>query len=189
MPESGAAIAYPCDRYGPFHIDCYKKVNREHASNRRERLIEIGNEVGRVLEANRQAHQAVVDAERGALLRLEAVMGGGGGVRDQALAVSEVVRDQDEPERILETERALLATRHRERHHRAAAAHLPRRERVLRMAFEAGIEHARHLAVALEMLRDLERRSRLPLDPEIERLDALEQQPGVERAQGRAGVP
>src|SRR5262249_17177535 len=60
---------------------------RDDASNRRERLIEIGDEIIRVLEPDRQPHQAVIDAERGAFLRLEAMVGRGGGVSDQALAV------------------------------------------------------------------------------------------------------
>src|SRR5690349_11508929 len=131
MPASDAAMAAL-----PMIYDDVSYRLLQKASNRRERLVEIGDEVGWILEPDRQPHQAVVDAQGAPFRRFEAVMGRGGGVRNQALAIGEIVRDEDEPERILEAERTLLAAPDRERHHRAAAAHLPRGERPLRMTFE-----------------------------------------------------
>src|SRR5258708_29216840 len=107
-------------------------------------------------------------------------MRGGGGVRDQTLAVAEIVRDLDQPERVLEAESAHLAALDRERHERARPAHLLPRQLVLRMAFQTGIEHALDRRVALEILGDFGRGAALPIDAEIERLDAFEQEPRLE---------
>src|SRR5690349_24459978 len=105
---------------------------------------------------------------------------GGGGMRDQAFAVTQIVGDLDQLERVLEAERARLAALHRDRHQRAWSAHLLPRKLVLRMTFQARIEDARHLVVALEEVRNLDGRAALPIDTQIERLKAFEQKPGIE---------
>src|ERR1700686_3431489 len=74
----------------------------DRGSRRLERLIEIGDEVGRILEPYRKAHQPVADAEYLPVFRLQPMVRGGGGVRDQALAVAEIVGDLDQPDRVLE---------------------------------------------------------------------------------------
>src|ERR1700732_2254305 len=62
-------------------------------SHRLERLVEIGDWVGRILDPDRKAHQPVADAEYLPVFRLQPMVRGGGGVRDQALGVGEVVGD------------------------------------------------------------------------------------------------
>ena len=66
-------------------------------------------------------------------------------MRDQALGVAEIIADADEPERVLETERRLLAALDLEGDQRRAAAHLLLHDRRLRMIGPAGIDQARNL--------------------------------------------
>src|SRR6185437_9647931 len=158
------------------------------ALRRLQRLIEIRDEVGGFLEADGQPHQPIIDAKRLPLFRPQPMMRGGGGMRDKALAVAQVVRDLDQLERVLEAEGTGLAAGHRNGHQRARPAHLPPSELVLRMALQARIEHAHDLAVTLDESGDFGRRAALPVDPQIKGLDALEQKPGIERAERRPGM-
>ena len=72
---------------------------------------------------------------------------------------------------------------------RTALLHLAAGELVLRMARQAGVENAGYLRMTFEKAGDRRRCAALPIDPQLEGLEALEQQPGVERGQGRPGVP
>ena len=71
---------------------------------------------------------------------------------------------------------------------RAAAAHLAARELRLRMIGAAGIEHADDVRAAGEEIGDPLGRAHLRLDPDRQRLQRLQQRPGVERREARAGL-
>src|SRR5688572_31962400 len=58
-----------------------------------QRLYQVGDDVLGVLEADRDAHGAVADAELGALLGADAHVRRGRGMGHQALRVAEVVGD------------------------------------------------------------------------------------------------
>src|SRR3546814_3143393 len=73
-----------------------------------------------------------------------------------------------------------------EREDGAGRIHLLHRQRVLRVARQSGVEHARH--AAFEEASDLDRRLALSMRAQIERFHALQHHPGVERAQRRPGV-
>src|SRR5260370_26817508 len=74
-----------------------------------ERLHEVGDDVVDVLEADRDAHGAVVDPKLGALLGADAHVRRRGGMRDQALGIAEVVGDVDELQPVQPLARCPLA--------------------------------------------------------------------------------
>src|SRR5918996_3943435 len=71
-------------------------------------LVEILDQVGRVLEPNREAQEVRVDAEVEALGLGEALVGRGGRMRDQRLGVPQVVRDADQAQAVQHLEGARL---------------------------------------------------------------------------------
>src|SRR5580692_8624224 len=115
------------------------------ASHRRQRRHDVLDQVVGVLEAGGEAQEPVADAELVALRRREALVRGGGRVRDQALGVAEIVADAYQLERVLEAEGAGLAALDLERHQGRAAPHLLERHRGLRMVGAARIDQARNL--------------------------------------------
>src|SRR5215471_21350504 len=102
-------------------------------SHRREACHEVLDDVVGMLEAGREAQESVADAELGARLRGQALMRGGGGMRDQALGVAQIVADAHELERVLEAERRRFAALDLEGDQRRARTHLAQRDRGLRM--------------------------------------------------------
>src|SRR5437868_15013412 len=107
----------------------------------------------------------------------------------QALGISQIVGNVDEAQRIEKTEAGLFVAGHIKADEAAALSHLLTRELVLRVARQAGVEHARDLWMALQITGDRLSGPALAIDPQVEGFEALEQQPGVERAQRRSGVP
>src|ERR1700730_11113030 len=87
---------------------------------------------------------------------------------NQALGISEVVRNVDEAQRIEKTEARLLVAGHVKANKAAALFHLPARELILRVARQAGVKHARDLWVALQITGDRSGRAALPLDPQLQ---------------------
>ena len=61
-----------------------------------------------MFEADGNAHQAVADAELGALRRREPLVRGRRRMGDEALGVAEIVADADELERVLKRNAAFL---------------------------------------------------------------------------------
>src|SRR5258708_21711657 len=107
---------------------------------------------------------------------------------DQALGVAEIVRDVDDLERVEKAEGGVLAAGDAEGDEGTAALHLARGERGLRMAGKARIGDRRDLGMRLEESGELGGIARLLRHPEIECLQPLQEQPGIERAERRAGV-
>src|SRR5262245_59500479 len=71
--------------------------------------VNISGKIAPGLQANRQAQHAVGDAKLRARLGLQALVGGGGGMRDKALGVAQIVGDPDKPQGVEETEGSRLA--------------------------------------------------------------------------------
>src|ERR1700756_4179577 len=97
---------------------------RGRSSHLLQRLIEILDQIVGMLEPGGEADEAVADAEFGARLRLQPLMGGGRRMGDEALGIAEIVGDARELERIEAAERARLAALDLEADQRRAAAHL-----------------------------------------------------------------
>src|SRR6266446_6579925 len=68
------------------------------------------------------------------------------------------------------------------------ATTVPPGELILRMARQARVDHAGHLRVGFEEMGDRLGGMALPLDPQFQGFEALQQEPGVEGAQRWAGV-
>src|SRR5205807_5327723 len=105
------------------------------------------------------------DAEFGALFGFEARMRRRRRVRDEALRITEIVGNIDEPQRIEKTEAGLLVAGHVEANEAAALFHLPTRKFVLRMARQPGVKHSRDFGMVLEVPGDGRRGEALALDP------------------------
>src|SRR6478609_11788410 len=96
----------------------------DNTSRLLQRRGQILDQIVRVLQPRREADEALADAERGAVLRLEALMRRGGRMRDEALGVAEIVRDLRQLEFVEHAERRLLAALDLEADQRRAATHL-----------------------------------------------------------------
>ena len=117
-----------------------------------------------MLEPGREPHQAVADAELGALLRRQPLVRGRRRMGDQALGVAEIVGDADQLERIEEAERAALPPFDLERDTASSRRVICLRTIVgLRMVGAAGIDQPRDLRMAGERVGDARRGLGLPL--------------------------
>src|SRR5713226_5754845 len=106
-----------------------------------ERVFQLGDEVVNVLDADRQAHQAFVDAELGAHVLGQRGVGHDRRVLDQALDAAEALGESEKLAALEETPGALQPALEHRRHHAAVAAvHLPFRQGVLGMARKAGVK-------------------------------------------------
>src|ERR1051326_2566139 len=92
-----------------------------HRLKRREHILD---DIVRMFEAGRDAHQSVADAELGTLRRRQPLVRRRRRMGDEAFGAAEIVADANELERILKPERRFLAAFVLERPQRRAAAHL-----------------------------------------------------------------
>ena len=103
-----------------------------------ERLFQVGDQILHVLDAHREAHQAVVDAQ------CRALVGRNRGVRhqrrmlDQAFDASQAFGQRKDLAAFEETPGTRLAAGEHGRDHAAEAVHLALRQRVLRMLGRPG---------------------------------------------------
>src|SRR5690606_3732407 len=149
-----------------------------------EALLEVGDDVVDRLEADREAHQARVDARGELLLLGELAVGRRGRVDGEAAHVADVGDVAVQGQRLDEALAGLLAALDDERRHRPEAPTpgeargplVPGRVRV------PGELDAADLRVVGQELDDLAGVVVVPLDAQAQGLDALEQQEGVERA-------
>src|SRR5258708_30042390 len=144
-----------------------------------ERLLDIGDQVADVLDADREPHQ-VRGAQRSGPLDARAMLG-------EAFDRTQRRRALEDAQPCCEVLRRLLARAKPHGHHPAvAAAHLARRHRVARMQGETGIEHVRKSRMQLEVLRDGHRILAGARDAQVQRAHAAQKQPRLERSQHRA---
>ena len=134
---------------------------------------------------DRDAHQAVGDAERGAAIGRHRRVRHRRGMGDQRFDAAEALGERAQPHRVEQPPRGLERSEV-ERDHAAEAAHLFLRQRVLRMGRQPRIVAPGDLRVRLQKLRHGEAVLVVPLHPERQRLGAAQHQPRVERAEDRA---
>src|SRR5437588_6381508 len=152
-----------------------------------ERVFQLGEEVVNVLDAHRQAHQALADAELGAHGLGQRGVGHDRRVLDQALDAAKALGESEELAALEEPPGALQPALKNGRHHAAVAAvHLPFCKGVLGVACKAGIEDLLDFRMLFEPLRDLHCIVAMPLHSERERLDAAQGEKGIERARHAA---
>ena len=124
------------------------------------------------------------DPARPLLLVAELLVGGGGGVDDEGLGVADVREVAGEPHAVDELAPGVEAALDAERQHDAeAVAQVLLRERVRGVRREARVAHPRHRRVRLQPRRELGRVVVVPLHPQRQRLEPLEEQERVERRQ------
>src|SRR5262249_19407211 len=151
-----------------------------------KRLIQIRLEILDILKPDGEAHAPVEYAKLCALRSVEPLMGSGGGMRDEALGIAEIVADLDDLKRVHEAEGLTLPAFDLEGDHGTTASHLPLGERCLRMIGTPGMEYARCLFAIGEEIGNRRRRIAMPLNTQRQRLQPLEEYPGIERAERRS---
>ena len=85
------AAFVPAYRYFGLRAGNGSRLRGTHASRLLQRRGQILDQIVRMLEPRREADEALADAERGAVLRLQALMRRGRRMRDEALGVAEIV--------------------------------------------------------------------------------------------------
>src|SRR6185369_4521800 len=150
-----------------------------------ERVLEVGDEILDVLDADGDAYQSRRDAEAGAGLDGDGGVGHGLGMRDQRLDPAERFAEGAELHAVEEL-LGVVVRAELERDHGTEAAHLPARQIVLRVIGEAGVVELLHLCVMGEVVRHRLAVFLVPLHPHGERLDAAQHEPRIERREDRA---
>src|SRR3954464_8728460 len=108
-----------------------------------ESMLQLGDQVLDVLDADRKPHQSIADAKARAHVLGQRGMRHDRRVLDQALDAAEALGEREELAALEEAPRRGQATFENGGDHAAIAlVHLLRREQVLRMAGEARIDHA-----------------------------------------------
>src|SRR6185503_16172340 len=103
-----------------------------------ERVVQLGDQVVDALDADRQAHQAVVDAQAGAHVLGQRRVRHDRRVLDQALDAAQALGEREQAAALEEAlRRGESALQHRRDHAAVTRVHLPRRQRVLRMRRQA----------------------------------------------------
>ena len=157
--------------------------------------VEVGQDVGEVLQADREAHGRRADARLGQLRGRQVAVRHRCRVRHEAARVADVGDEAHDPQardELLDLAEVLLGVPGRvqvEREDRPGAARqVDARRLVPRARLEARVVDASDGGMLLEEPRDAEGALAVTRDPEVERLDALQQLEGVERRQRRAEV-
>ena len=161
-----------------------KPAHRGPASDRREGLGEVGDQVFDVLDADRDADEPRRDAEAIALRLGDRGVGHGRGMRDQRLDAAEALAERAEPHGAEEASRGLVGPEI-EGDHRAESPHLLFGEGVLRMVGQAGVVDLFDLRLGREEPRDLAAVCLVALHAHGEGLDAPQDEPGIERREDR----
>src|SRR5215831_3132763 len=79
-----------------------------------QRRRQVGRNIVRVFEPDREPHQAVADAKLGTCLRRQALMRRGGWMGDEAFGVAKIVGNAQEIQSVEESECARFAAGHLE---------------------------------------------------------------------------
>src|SRR5271165_486804 len=109
MPAWRSSLPSRSARRQPGRLHPPPPIPGAKTSNHFQRRQHVLDDVVGMLEPDREAYQAVADTEFGALRRSKPLMRRRRRMRDEALGVAEIVADANELERILETERGVLA--------------------------------------------------------------------------------
>src|SRR6185295_13944119 len=121
-----------------------------------ERVVQLGDQVVDALDADREAHQAVVDAQPGAHVLRQRGVGHDRRVLDQALDPAQALGEREQAAALEEALRGIEpALQHRGDHAAVAGVHLAQREGLDAAQREEGVERARHAADGVLQEREL----------------------------------
>ena len=141
-----------------------------------QRLIEVGDEVGRILEPDREPQHAPRDARLAQLLVRVPPLRGQHRHADQALDAAEARGALDQPQPVVDPLGPVVAAVEVEADHAAEARHLPPRDLVIGMRRQAGIVHLADAPILREELGHRVRVRVVARDAQRQRL-----QPAAER--------
>src|SRR5437868_2718054 len=148
-----------------------------------ESMLQLGDQVLDVLDADRKADQSIADAEARAHVLRQRRMRHDRRVLDQALDAAEALGQREELAALEEALGCRQPTLENRRNHATVAlVHLLRREQVLRMAREPGIDHALDLRMFCQPGGDVHGVAAMALHAQRQRLDAAQREEGIERA-------
>src|SRR5882724_1400519 len=154
-------------------------IGRQHSvvgSRRVEGLIEVADDVVDVFDADAEADHLGSHPGLALLLQRHLSMGGRGRVAGQGLGVAHVDEPLDEPQRVVELLAGLEPSLDPEGHERAgAAAEVALGERVVGTLREARVVDPVDPAIAVQEFGDAPGIFHVALDPQGDRLDALQQ--------------
>mmetsp|Transcript_5968 Transcript_5968/g.23710 ORF Transcript_5968/g.23710 Transcript_5968/m.23710 type:complete len:562 (+) Transcript_5968:426-2111(+) len=156
------------------------------ASDRGQRGGQVAAQIGHVLDADRQPHQRIGDAQTGPHLGRDGGMRHQRGQGDQALDPAEAFGQREQLDPLQKAARTGEVGLQRDADHAAAATHLPRGQLVLRMAGQTGVEHPLDLRLLAEPGRQFGGAGVVPLETQRQGLEAAQRQEAVERAGHRA---
>ena len=162
------------------------RVTPARCERRVERLAQVGDQVVRALDADREAQQPVGDPAAVALVLGDRAVRHARRMVDQRLDAAQAFGEREQLRALGDFERARLRAAQRHRDDAAEAAHLLARELVLRVRGQPGIEHLRDVVALAEEVRDRVRVALVLAHPHRQRLRAARDQERVERAQHRA---
>src|SRR4029453_4315327 len=154
-----------------------------------EGLVEVGQDVVRVLEPDREPHQVLGHTGGALLVRLELLVGGGRRVDDQRARIADVGQEAEELHPVDERLSLGEAALHPERDQASEAALevLPR-QRVRRVLLETRVANPGHAGVLLEPAGHLERVLRVTAHAQVQGLQTVDEGVRVEGAEGRSEV-
>src|SRR5579863_5255986 len=156
-------------------------ASSERTDGGTERLVEIGDDVIDVLDADAQAYGLRPDACDALLLGRHLPVRGRGRMAGERLGVAEVHQALEELERVVEARARVVAAADGEGEQRAGAtAEILPVELVVGTVGKAGVAHRGDAGVGAQEFGDTARVLHVPLDPQRHRLDALQQQERVE---------
>src|SRR6266498_4358935 len=151
----------------------------------RQSLLEIGNDIFDVLDANRDTHHTVGDADRGSSLFAERGVSHSGGMRDQGFDSAEGLSQRAHAHSLQQA--CGVGQRPRfKRNHRSEAGHLAAGEFILRMILESRVEDFLDFFLRGEELSDLAAVAVVLQHADSKRFCAAQNQPTLERGKNRA---
>ena len=143
-----------------------------------------------MLDADRQAHHVLGDAGLPEFLGRQLPMRRAGRMTGERLGVADVHEPGEQLEGVLDPRAGIAAAVHAEGEDaRGASAHVAVHERLRRRIGQAGVVDPPDLRMRPEVAGDLECVGADAVHAHRQRLDALQDQEGVERREGRAHVP
>ncbi len=151
-------------------------------SGRGQPALEIGDDVVDVLEADRKAHIAIGHAGCDLIAGAELGMRRGRGVDGEASRIADIGDVVEQLKRVDEAPSGFLACRQLEADKAAIAAlQVFVRPLAEHASLERWVDHLRHFRPLGEVIGDRQRVGGMALDAQRQRLDALQDQEGVER--------
>ena len=142
---------------------------------------ELGAQVVDHLHPHRQPHQRIADAQLLALRGRDGGMGHDGRVLDQALHAAERFGQGKQVAAFQHAARFFESTLHLDADDAAEALHLAARQGVLRVALEAGVDHALDARVLLEPARQFQRVVAVRAHAQVQGLESAQGEKTVER--------